>query len=165
MPLDVTGYVAANAGSDGKHAKHRGVGSLTTVMQHAKSPIKQPAGSLLVVICAWCTCSKLKAAQPPRSSPPPPPAPLPGAPSLPVLAPFILPLLHLRHICTAGQSLALLFQSISLAVKQISSKVARAGLEGLYGTAEQQGGGSGDTQKKLDVVAVRSPSSRGLMQQ
>jgi fructose-1,6-bisphosphatase len=52
------------------------------------------------------------------------------------------------------QNLALLFQSLSLAVKQISAKVARAGLEGLYGVAEQQGGGSGDTQKKLDVVAV-----------
>jgi fructose-1,6-bisphosphatase len=51
-------------------------------------------------------------------------------------------------------SLALLFQSLSLAVKQIASKVARAGLEGLFGVAEQQGGGSGDTQKKLDVVAV-----------
>lgn len=52
-----------------------------------------------------------------------------------------------------GQSLALVFQSLSLGVRQIAAKVARAGLEGLYGVAEQQGGGSGDTQKKLDVVA------------
>lgn len=50
-------------------------------------------------------------------------------------------------------SLALLFQSLSLAVRQIAAKAARAGLEGLYGVAEQQGGGSGDTQQKLDVVA------------
>jgi fructose-1,6-bisphosphatase len=41
-----------------------------------------------------------------------------------------------------------------VAVKQIAGKVSRAGLEGLFGIAEQQGGGSGDTQKKLDVVAV-----------
>jgi fructose-1,6-bisphosphatase len=57
--------------------------------------------------------------------------------------------------CTVTDpSLALLFQSLSVAVKQIAAKVARAGLEGLYGVAEQQGGGSGDTKKKLDVVAV-----------
>eukprot|EP00878_Enallax_costatus_P011202 GHUV01011698.1.p1 GENE.GHUV01011698.1~~GHUV01011698.1.p1 ORF type:complete len:217 (+),score=52.76 GHUV01011698.1:476-1126(+) len=31
--------------------------------------------------------------------------------------------------------------------------MSRAGLEGLYGVAAHQGGGSGDTQKKLDVVA------------
>jgi hypothetical protein len=59
------------------------------------------------------------------------------------------------------QSLALLLGSISLAVKQIAAKVARAGLEGLYGVAAQQRGGSGDTQKKLDVVAVRASGLRG----
>lgn len=60
-------------------------------------------------------------------------------------------------IAPAGseQSLALLFSTIAVAVKQIAGKVSRAGLEGLFGVAEQQGGGSGDTQKKLDVVAVR----------
>lgn len=45
--------------------------------------------------------------------------------------------------------------AIAVAAKQIASKVSRAGLEGLYGTADQQqGAGSGDVQKKLDVVAV-----------
>jgi hypothetical protein len=53
------------------------------------------------------------------------------------------------------------FQSLSLAVRQIAAKVARAGLEGLYGVAEQQGGGSGDTQKKLDVVAVSISARAG----
>lgn len=47
-------------------------------------------------------------------------------------------------------------------MRQISAKVARAGLEGLYGVAEQQGGGSGDTQKKLDVVAVGDAESQLL---
>lgn len=54
----------------------------------------------------------------------------------------------------SAQSLALLLSSVAVAVKQIAGKVSRAGLEGLFGVAEQQGGGSGDTQKKLDVVAV-----------
>ncbi|WIA42003.1 hypothetical protein OEZ86_009300 [Tetradesmus obliquus] len=53
----------------------------------------------------------------------------------------------------SAQSLALLLSSVAVAVKQIAGKVSRAGLEGLFGVAEQQGGGSGDTQKKLDVVA------------
>ena len=48
----------------------------------------------------------------------------------------------------------LLMSALQTAVKLISSKVARAGLEGLFGVALQQGGGSGDKQKKLDVVAV-----------
>lgn len=47
-----------------------------------------------------------------------------------------------------------------MAVKQVAGKVARAGLEGLFGVAEQQGGGSGDTQKKLDVLAVRARKRR-----
>jgi fructose-1,6-bisphosphatase len=54
----------------------------------------------------------------------------------------------------SAQSLALLLSTIAVAVKQIAGKVSRAGLEGLFGVAEQQGGGSGDTQKKLDVIAV-----------
>ncbi len=46
--------------------------------------------------------------------------------------------------------------ALQTAIKQIGSKVARAGIENLYGLAAQKGGpvGSGDTQKKLDVVAV-----------
>jgi fructose-1,6-bisphosphatase len=44
--------------------------------------------------------------------------------------------------------------ALQTAVKMIASKVARAGLEGLFGYAQHQGGGSGDKQKKLDVVAV-----------
>jgi fructose-1,6-bisphosphatase len=45
---------------------------------------------------------------------------------------------------------------VSVAVKQIASQVARAGLDGLLGITEAQGANaSGDTQKKLDVVAVR----------
>lgn len=63
------------------------------------------------------------------------------------------PALLLPHLC-ADQRLALLFQSLALATKQIAAKIARAGLEGLYGVAEQQGRGSGDVQKTLDVVAV-----------
>lgn len=63
--------------------------------------------------------------------------------------------------CAAGQSLALVFQSLSLAVRQIAAKVARAGLEGLYGVAEQQGDGSGDTQKKLDIIAVSVSARAG----
>lgn len=83
-------------------------------------------------------------------------------PLLRLIAPVVLTG-NLRHrwglpaalwVC-ADPSLALLFQTLSLAVKHIAAKVSRAGLEGLYGTAEQQGGGSGDVQKKLDVVAVR----------
>lgn len=54
-----------------------------------------------------------------------------------------------------------MFQSLSLAVRQIAAKVARAGLEGLYGVAEKQGGGSGDTQKKLDVIAVSISARAG----
>ena len=63
-------------------------------------------------------------------------------------------MLHTYQLTGSQQSLALLFSSLAVAVKQIAGKVSRAGLEGLYGIAEQQGGGSGDTQKKLDVVAV-----------
>jgi fructose-1,6-bisphosphatase len=58
-------------------------------------------------------------------------------------------------IADSAQDLALLLSSIAVATKQIAGKVSRAGLEGLFGVAEQQGAGSGDTQKKLDVVAVR----------
>ena len=43
---------------------------------------------------------------------------------------------------------------MSTAVKAIASRVARAGIEGLYGSLGTTGG-SGDSQKKLDVVAVR----------
>jgi fructose-1,6-bisphosphatase len=57
--------------------------------------------------------------------------------------------------------LALLLSTVAVAVKQIAGKVSRAGLEGLFGEAEQQGGGSRDTQKKLDVVAV-SRQCKGL---
>lgn len=43
--------------------------------------------------------------------------------------------------------------AVATGVKAIASRVARAGLEGLYG-ATAGSNASGDTQKKLDVVAV-----------
>jgi fructose-1,6-bisphosphatase len=46
--------------------------------------------------------------------------------------------------------------AVQSGIKLIAGKVARAGLEGLMGVAANQtGAGSGDVQKKLDVVAVR----------
>jgi len=50
-------------------------------------------------------------------------------------------------------SLPMLVSALQNSIKMISAKVARAGLEGLFGMAQQQGGGGGDKQKKLDVVA------------
>lgn len=50
--------------------------------------------------------------------------------------------------------------AVGTAVKAIASRVARAGIEGLYGAAGTTGGG-GDAQKKLDVVAVRGGGVRG----
>ena len=60
------------------------------------------------------------------------------------------------HVLNTGHesSLPMLVSALQTSIKMISAKVARAGLEGLFGMAQQQGGGSGDKQKKLDVVAV-----------
>eukprot|EP00959_Pyramimonas_sp_CCMP1952_P169485 3540488-Pyramimonas_sp.AAC.1 len=52
--------------------------------------------------------------------------------------------------------MVLLMGQISLACKVISSKIARAGIEDLYGYSEAAGGSinaSGEAQKKLDVVS------------
>jgi hypothetical protein len=54
----------------------------------------------------------------------------------------------------AGQSdLLLLFNALQTATKMIAGKVARAGIENLYGSSGEQNS-SGDKQKKLDVVSV-----------
>jgi hypothetical protein len=52
-----------------------------------------------------------------------------------------------------GAELASALGAVSTSIKAIATRVARAGLEGLYGVARTTGG-SGDAQKKLDVVAV-----------
>jgi hypothetical protein len=49
-----------------------------------------------------------------------------------------------------------LFDALQTATKMIAGKVARAGIEDLYGSAGEQNS-SGDKQKKLDVVAVGGP--------
>ncbi|KIY93033.1 fructose-1,6-bisphosphatase I [Monoraphidium neglectum] len=51
-----------------------------------------------------------------------------------------------------GAELASALGAVSTSIKAIATRVARAGLEGLYGVAGTTGG-SGDAQKKLDVVA------------
>lgn len=58
--------------------------------------------------------------------------------------------------------MVLLFSTLQVAVKTISSAIARAGIDGLNGVYEEAGGaqaaagGDRDQQKTLDVVAVRA---------
>ena len=55
-----------------------------------------------------------------------------------------------------GPELAAALGAVATACKAIAGRIARAGLEGLYGAADAGGANaSGDAQKKLDVVAVR----------
>lgn len=70
-----------------------------------------------------------------------------------------------KEACEANgeKDLIPLMACLETAIAEISSKVARASIEGLLGLDEAAQGaakGSGDEQKKLDVVAV---SDAGVM--
>lgn len=62
-------------------------------------------------------------------------------------------MLEQQHHKDASGDFTLLLSSIQTACKFISSKVRKAGIASLYGTAGGAENSTGDVQKKLDVIS------------